>query len=90
MGEVSAARQVLEAAELAPGNNATLELLTDRTRRPRDSIDPIPDEVQLFRPAEPFVLDVEIFLKKFERGTERGGGGTFGNNFGPFARFVGR
>ena len=34
MGELSAARQALEGASLAPGNLATLGMLTDPTRRP--------------------------------------------------------
>ena len=33
MGELSAARQALEGASLAPGNLATLVMLTDPTRR---------------------------------------------------------
>ena len=34
VGELSAARQALEGAALAPGNQATLDALTDATRRP--------------------------------------------------------
>ena len=50
-GEVSRARQVLTAAELAPGNEATWAALTDPTRRPPVPRAEVPSE--LLSPAGP-------------------------------------
>ena len=74
LGEVSAARQALEAAELAPGTNATLELLRDPTRRPPVITVPIPEAVQNFRPVEAFALDGDKFIKNL-RGARKGAAG---------------
>ena len=44
-GEVSRARQVLTASEIAPGTQATLEQLRDPQRRPQELTRPVPAEV---------------------------------------------
>ena len=73
LGEVSSARQALEAAEIAPGNMDTFMKLTDPEKRPpalREA-DPIPDEVRNFQPAEPIILDFDRFVSNL-RGARKG------------------
>ena len=59
MGELSAARQVLESADLAPGNNATHRALTRQDRRPALPREPPPRELMERVPERPFLLDDE-------------------------------
>ena len=56
-GRLSAARQALEGASLAPGNLATLGMLTDPTRRPPVPRSALSQEVRDTEPAEPVALD---------------------------------
>ena len=42
LGELSSARQALEGAALAPGDNATLAALTNEGKRPLRPRDPLP------------------------------------------------
>ena len=65
MGELSAARQVVESADLAPGNNATHRALTRQDRRPA--------LVNLLRPGRTTILllDDEKFAKNL-RSARRG------------------
>ena len=51
VGEVSAGRQALEGAAVAPGNERTLSAWKD------------PDDIRQFSPDEEFDLDVDLFLK---------------------------
>ena len=52
MGELSAGRQALEGAELAPGNKETLRELNKRPARPRDPIPELPATVPAFNLSE--------------------------------------
>ena len=52
MGELSAGRQALEGAELAPGNKETLSELNKRPVRPRDPIPELPATVPAFNLSE--------------------------------------
>ena len=61
MGELSAARQALEGAPLAPGTHATLRALTDPERRPAFPREPLSAEVAHMQPAMPFQLDTDFF-----------------------------
>ena len=75
MGELSAARQALEGASLAPGNLATLGMLTDPTRRPPVPRSALSQEVRDTEPAEPVTLDPLEFLtclRKARRGAATG------------------
>ena len=45
VGELSSARQALEGAEIAPGNDDILKQLSDTSKRPDKLRDPIPQEV---------------------------------------------
>ena len=63
MEELFAARQALEGASLAPGNLATLWMLTDPTRRPPVARRALSPEVLNSQPAVLFILDpVEFFV----------------------------
>ena len=54
MGELSAGRQALEGAELAPGNAETLRQLRLRPSTPRE---PLPHHIAHHVPDRPFELD---------------------------------
>ena len=78
-GELSAARQALEGAALAPGNLATWRALT-----------PLPHELSVevarVEPEEPFQLDVEEFLLwlcKARRGAVAGPSGMTSDHLFP-------
>ena len=78
VGELSAARQALEGAPVAPGTMATLRALTDPERRP-----PLPREglsraVAETQPLEQFELNSDEFLvclRKARRGAAAGPSG---------------
>ena len=71
MGELSAARQVLEGAPVAPGIHATLRVLTDLEYRhtlPREPLNPEVANTQL-------AVDTDLFLvnlRKSRRGVAPG------------------
>ena len=62
MGELSAARQALDGAHVAPGTQATLRALTDPEKRPPTARQELSDEIQHSEPAEPFELNVLEFF----------------------------
>ena len=66
VGELSHARQVLEGADLAPGNQATLDVLRDQSRRPALSREPLPEELTNFTPTRAFELDESKFNKNLQ------------------------
>ena len=71
MGELSAARQVLESADVAPGNNATHRALTRQDKRPAMPREPPHRELMERVPERPFMLDDEKFAKNL-RSARRG------------------
>ena len=78
MGELSHARQALEGAALAPGNQATLDALQDPERRPARPREPLPEDLAQFTPATPFELDEKLFnrnLRSSRRGAAAGPSG---------------
>ena len=86
MGELSAARQALEGASFAPGNLATLGMLTDPTRRPPVPRSALSQEVRDTEPAEPVALDPLEFLTclwKARRGAAAGPSGMTSDHFFP-------
>ena len=86
MGELSSARQALEGAPLAPGNLATLAILTDPSRRPPVPRRALSEEVCVAEPAEPFVLDSLEFLvclRKARRGGAAGPSGMTSDHLFP-------
>ena len=78
MGELSAARQALEGAPVAPGTHATLRALADPERRPALPREPLHAEIANLQPAVPFQLDTDLFLvnlRKSRRGAAPGPSG---------------
>ena len=71
MGEVSAGRQALEGAALAPGNMTTLNELRNPDRRPVQPIRELPREFREFQPEVPFKLDEHRFAQNV-RSARRG------------------
>ena len=63
MGELSAGRAALEAAELAPGTNATLQQLQDLVRQPHRAREPIPDHLLTEMPVAQFDMEEHKFLQ---------------------------
>ena len=63
LGELSAGRQALEAAEIAPGTLPTLQAFRDPSRRPPRPREDIPRELLEFEPATPLELDEGLFSK---------------------------
>ena len=66
---------MLTAAELAPGNAATLAALTDPSKRPPTAREPIPAGVMEFQPASPVRLPdgaIARALKDAKRGSAPG------------------
>ena len=74
MGELSSARQALEGAVVAPGNDVTLRALQDPSRRPLVLRDPIPDDISNVVPTQLFTLDSEEFARNV-RSAKRGAAG---------------
>ena len=62
LGELSAGRQDLEGASLAPGDKKTLEALKDPDRRPALPRSSLPDDISQFTPVEEFILGQDLFL----------------------------
>ena len=67
LGEVSACRQALDGACLAPGGLETQKALEDPTRRPPEPRDPLPDSVAQCEPEELFSLSQELFFQNVRR-----------------------
>ena len=71
LGELSSARQALEGAAVAPGDQATLDKLQDERRRPQQPREPLPPDMMTFEPETEFQLDEKMFGKKL-RSSKRG------------------
>ena len=77
LGELSAGRQALEGASLAPGTNATLRALTNQLKRPPGPREPLPDD--LFVRRDPSVhLDRDMFAKNLRVSRRGAAGGPSG------------
>ena len=63
MGELSAGRAALEAAELAPGTNATLQQLQDPVRRPPRSRERMLEHLLTEMPVAQFDMEEHKFLE---------------------------
>ena len=82
MGELSAARQALEGAPMAPGTHATLRALTD-PERPAFPREPLSAEVAHMQPAVPFQLDTDLFLVNLRKSRKGAAPGPSGIALGP-------
>ena len=65
--ELSRARQVLTEADLAPGTEATIAVLTAPARRPPQPLDPVPQEVFTFEPTQKVNLNKKLFLESLRK-----------------------
>ena len=86
LGEISAGRQALEGASLAPGNLATLGVLTDPNRRPPVPRQELSQEIRRSEPLNPFELDpLELLtcLRKARRGAAPGPSGMTSDHLFP-------
>ena len=78
MGELSAGRQALEGADLAPGTMETLRELRDPVRRPARIRQPLPPQVTDHMPDRPFELEEYGFaqvLRSSRKGAAAGPSG---------------
>ena len=71
MGELSAARQALESAGLAPGDKNTLNALRNPARRHAAPREPLLPEIMTMTPARLFDLDDDTFCRNL-RNARRG------------------
>ena len=86
MGELSAARQALESAPVAPGTMATLRALIDPEKRPPVPRDDLSRVVAEFQPAAQFELDSVEFLvclRRASRGAAVGHSGMTSDHLFP-------
>ena len=61
LGELSHAVRVISSGRLAPGTSATLSELRDPDLRPKDPVDPYPENLHSFQPASMVELDRVLF-----------------------------
>ena len=78
MGELSAARQALEGAAVAPGNRETLNALQNPVRHPPVLRDPIPQDILHVAPTEQFCLDFDTFTRNIRSARRGAAGGPSG------------
>ena len=86
LGELSAARQALEGANVAPVNLATLRALTNQVRRPPVARQELGQEILRSEPAEPFELVGDALLVCFmtaRRGAAPGPSGMTADHLFP-------
>ena len=75
LGELSSARQALEGAAVAPGDEKTWKALFDETKRPKKQRHPLEVEVLTMVPPDPLVLDIELMMKTL-RSAKKGSAGV--------------
>ena len=78
MGELSAARQALEGAAVAPGTRETLNALQNPERHLPVLRDPIPQLIIHVAPAEQFSLDFDVFTWNIRCARRGAAGGPSG------------
>ena len=78
MGELSSGRAALEAAEVAPGSEETLQQLQNPVRRPPRPREPIPQHLLEHNPRDQFELDEEKFLQNVRSARRGAAGGPSG------------
>ena len=88
LGELSAGRQALEGATIAPGNLSTLRDLTNPIRRPAAPREPLHEDLTRYVPEHDFQLDPDVFLANI-RSARRGAAGQFGQRRGSSGRLGG-
>ena len=86
MGEISSGRQALEGEAVAPGTEATLNLLEDAERRPPVPIIEVPQGLMEHMPAAEFGLDQDKFarnLRSSRKGAAPGPSGMTSEHLRP-------
>ena len=86
MRELSAGRQALEGAPVAPGNRQTLSQLRDPVRRPPVMRDPLPAAIIEFVPDRRFSLGEKKFaanLRSSRKGAAAGPSGMTADHLRP-------
>ena len=86
MGELSAGRQALEGAPVAPGNRETLNQLQDPVRRPPVMRDPLPAAITEFVSDRSFSLEEKKFasnLRSSRKGAAAGPSGMTADHLRP-------
>ena len=78
LGELSAGRQALEGAEVAPGTLRTLAALTDPDKRPALPREPMPEDIDAFVPTSLFDLDWDRFCSNVRTARRGAAGGPSG------------
>ena len=78
LGELSAARQALEGDAVAPGTLRTQAALMDPSRRPPVPREPLPEDLNLFEPEEPFELDFDRYALNIRSARRGAAGGPSG------------
>ena len=78
LGELSAARQALEGEAVAPGTLRTQAALMDPSRRLPVPREPLPEDLNLFEPEEPFELDFDRFARNIRCAGRGAAGGPSG------------
>ena len=76
MGELSAARQALEATELAPGTETTRAKLQEQ--RPMTMHRPMAEELRRFQPEIPVHLSYRLFVRNLRRARRGAAAGPSG------------
>ena len=82
IGELSAARQALEGASVAPGTLRTLQELTNPEKRPAWPRSPIPPDIDGFEPEEQLDLSSEALFKNIRKARRGAAGGPSGMTVG--------
>ena len=88
LGELSAGRQALEGATIAPATLSTLRVLTNPIRRPAAPREPLHEDLTRHVLEHEFQLDPDVFLAnvrsaKRERGAEAGPSGMTEDHLRP-------
>ena len=78
IGELSAARQALEGASVAPGTLRTLQELTNPEKRPAWPRSPIPPDIDGYEPEEQLDLSSAALFKNIRKARRGAAGGPSG------------
>ena len=78
MGELSSARQALEATPVAPGNEATRAKLMNESRRPSAARRGLDEDISQMQPHVPFHLDEDKFQHNLRTSRRGAAGGPSG------------
>ena len=78
MGKLSNARQALEGAAIAPGDENTWKALSNEDKRPKQQRFPLDEGVFSLVPSDPLALDVDLLFKTLRSAKKGSVGGPSG------------